>query len=66
MVFEYIYFCFKYFEENCFELVGISGYYRLKEGVVFIIFESFFKLCRIVKIKGYSYLFGFFEVSWFR
>uniref|UniRef100_A0A8C9B9L7 THAP-type domain-containing protein n=1 Tax=Phocoena sinus TaxID=42100 RepID=A0A8C9B9L7_PHOSS len=37
------YICFKHFEENCFELVGISGYHRLKEGAVPTISECFSK-----------------------
>uniref|UniRef100_A0A8D2B7Q2 THAP-type domain-containing protein n=1 Tax=Sciurus vulgaris TaxID=55149 RepID=A0A8D2B7Q2_SCIVU len=43
---EYIYFCSKHFEENCFELVGI----RLKEGAVPTIFESL-QIAKQVRIK---------------
>uniref|UniRef100_A0A8C6EMH5 THAP domain-containing protein 7-like n=1 Tax=Marmota marmota marmota TaxID=9994 RepID=A0A8C6EMH5_MARMA len=48
---EYIYFCSKHFEENCFGLVGI----RLKEGAVPTISESFSKLHWITKTKGPSF-----------
>ncbi|KAJ6654839.1 hypothetical protein lerEdw1_006528 [Lerista edwardsae] len=47
---KYVYFCSKHFEKSCFELVGTSGYHRLKEGVVPTIFELHAKPRRKAKL----------------
>ncbi|XP_061299879.1 LOW QUALITY PROTEIN: THAP domain-containing protein 7-like [Pezoporus flaviventris] len=36
---KYIYFCSQHFEKSCFEIVGFSGYHRLKEGAVPTLFN---------------------------
>ncbi|XP_066484418.1 THAP domain-containing protein 7 [Tiliqua scincoides] len=47
---KYVYFCSKHFEKSCFELVGTSGYHRLKEGAVPTIFELHAKPRRKAKL----------------
>lgn len=37
---KYIYFCSQHFDKSCFEIVGFSGYHRLKEGAVPTVFQS--------------------------
>uniref|UniRef100_A0A8C5S5R4 THAP-type domain-containing protein n=1 Tax=Laticauda laticaudata TaxID=8630 RepID=A0A8C5S5R4_LATLA len=49
---KYVYFCSKHFEKNCFELVGTSGYHRLKEGAIPTIFEPHAKPRRKSKLNS--------------
>ncbi|KAM8927426.1 THAP domain-containing protein 7 isoform 2-T2 [Pelodytes ibericus] len=48
---DYVYFCSKHFEKSCFEVVGISGYHRLKEDAVPTLFLPLAKPRKASKLK---------------